>query len=232
MTLDNTPILKNLEFEIPQNKISIIVGPSGAGKSTFLKSLVRFLPYTGEVLFKETEISNIEVKRLRSKVVYVSQVPVVFPGTVAENILWGRELWQMDESFQVEELLEQVGLPREIKDQNAENLSGGQKQRLHLARSLAIEPEVLLLDEPASSLDAISKEDFEKLIQKLIKSQKQLTIIMVTHDLDQAKRIAEYAILIVDGENRLAAVSEQFFNQVKDMTQADTLRELIKEGNS
>jgi len=228
LKLGSDTILSSISCEIPQGQISVIIGPSGAGKSSLLKSITKLLPSTGQIHYNNQLLEQMNIQDFRKEVIYVSQVPVVFPGTVAENINFGRSIWGLDD-IDAEEQLKLVGLPPELKDRQAKDLSVGQQQRLHLARSLALDPKVLLLDEPASGLDAISKEVFEDLIKRLSRENDDLTIIMITHDLKQAERMAEFAILIDQGRLKLAKPADQFFKQVQNMSEAEMLEELINE---
>jgi len=228
LEIDASQILKNITCNIPHKKITVVIGPSGAGKSSLLKSITRLLPATGPIEYGGQKMSrDTDLSKFRKEVIYVSQVPVVFDGTVAENINWGREIWQLDLVDPVE-YLKMVGLDEISPDRNANDLSVGQQQRLHLARSLALQPKVLLLDEPASGLDAISKEVFENLIKELRDIQEDLSIVMITHDLEQAKRLAEYAILLDKGEMKLEADGEEFFKEVQNMSEAEMLEKLLE----
>lgn len=226
LELGNEPILQNIKCQIPKGKITVIVGPSGAGKSSLLKSMIKLLPATGNIYFNNKSINQLDLRDFRRKVIFVSQVPVVFPGTVSDNINWGRSVWDLPDC-DVDRQLELVNLPTDIVDRDADDLSVGQQQRLHLARSLALNPEVLLLDEPASALDAISKEAFEDLIFRLQEDIEDLSVVMITHDLSQAKRMAEYAILLHQGKIKLQSNAESFFREVQDMSEAEMLQQLI-----
>ena len=194
-------ILSDITCEIPEGRITTIIGSSGAGKSTFLRTLVRLLEFSGTILYQNKSIRDVSVRELRKSICYVPQEAAVFPGTVESNLLWARSLWNLpvNENF-ISELLRSVDLDSSIATKDGKDLSVGQKQRVCFARSLALEPQVLLLDEPDSALDAISKENFEILIRKMRKTNPKLTIIMVTHNLQQASRLGDYVILLDKGK--------------------------------
>lgn len=233
LMLQNKIILKDIDVSIPQGLTTVIIGPSGAGKSSLIKCIPRLYQYEGKIIFKSNSTLDIDIAELRKNINYVSQLPVVFPGSVRDNIFWGRSYWNLETSDNIaHDLLKSVNLADISLDQNANQLSVGQKQRLHLARALAVEPEVILLDEPASSLDAISKQSFENLITKLKQENPELSVIMITHDLNQAKRMAEYAILLNEGRKLLEEPAEVFFDRVKDMdVEADMLKSLLSNKN-
>lgn len=227
LTLDDQEILRKIHMTVPRGKLTAIIGPSGAGKSSLLKSMVRLLPARGKLLIAGKKYQEFDIQELRRTMVYVSQKPVVFPGTVEENIAWGQKLWQLKDPKLISDLLEMVGLENKITSKGANILSVGQQQRVHLARSLAIDPKILLLDEPASSLDAISKEVFESLIKNL-QTMTEMTIVMITHDLNQAKRMADYAVLLDEGTIKYQAVAEVFFQEIENLSEAEMLKSLLK----
>jgi ABC-type multidrug transport system fused ATPase/permease subunit len=228
LSISDTPILENITCSFPKGKTIVIVGPSGAGKSSLLKCINRIYQFKGRINYNEISIKDLNIRQLRKELAYVPQAPVVFPGTVEDNILWGRRLWEMASDNSIaRNFLFSVGLPEECILRDASKLSLGQQQRLHLARTLAIEPHILLLDEPASSLDAISKDAFEKLIKQLRDRDPNLTILVITHDLDQARRIADFAVLLDKGRIILKEKADQFFNRVLDLPQAEMLKELL-----
>jgi len=176
-----------------------IVGPSGSGKSSLLRLLNRLdEPTSGTVFVEGTDFRNLEPRELRRKLGMVTQRPYLFPGTVAENLQFGPA--QRGETLAgeaIEELLSQVGL-KDYGGRNVANLSGGEAQRVSVARTLANSPLVLLLDEPTSALDEAAKLEVESSIQKVVHDH-GLTCVMVTHDLAQASRLAEKALLLEAG---------------------------------
>ena len=181
---DSGPIIEGFSARIPADGLTAMVGPSGAGKSTLLRLLNRLDdPDAGEVLFEGRDVRSYDVLDLRRRVQYVGQVPVTFAGTVADNV--GTETPQ---------LLERVGLDVALAGREADRLSVGEAQRMCLARALARHPECLLLDEPTSSLDTISKTGIERLIRSL--ADEGLTVVMVTHDPRQANELADRIVTV------------------------------------
>ena len=195
-------ILKNINMNLAPRSITAFIGPSGCGKSTFLRLLNRMndtidgFHFNGQVLHKGMDIydKKTEVETLRKKVGMVFQKPNPFPKSIYENVIYGlringvRNKNMLDEA--VEKSLRQAALWDEVKDdlkKSAMALSGGQQQRLCIARTIAVEPEVILMDEPASALDPISTAKIEELIFDL---QKKYTFIIVTHNMHQASRIS------------------------------------------
>lgn len=230
--IKNNLILSDISCQIPAKQVTTIIGSSGAGKSTFLRTLVRLIEFSGTISFHNQVLKDIDVKELRKKACYVPQIPEIFPGTVEENITWARSIWKMSISKEfVENLLKTVDLDPSLISKNASDLSVGQKQRVCLARSLALEPDVLLLDEPDSALDAISKENFEKSIANLKTFNPNLSIIMVTHDLRQANRMADYVILLHKGKFIAQGSAENIFATIDSYSESDFLKSLINGKN-
>ena len=191
----------SLDFYI--NQVTALIGPSGCGKSTLLRCLNRMndlIPYSrakGEVLLDNQDIYNpdVDVVTLRRRVGMVFQKPNPFPKTIFENVAYGLKVNGLKDKAQiidrVERSLQAAALWDEVKDrihESALGLSGGQQQRLCIARALAIEPEVVLMDEPASALDPIATQKIEELIHEL---KKTYTIIIVTHNMQQAARVSD-----------------------------------------
>ncbi|MCE7734403.1 MAG: ATP-binding cassette domain-containing protein [Candidatus Heimdallarchaeota archaeon] len=230
--INDKAILKNISCNFPKSKISVIIGRSGAGKSTLLKAISRFWDYTGSILYNNQELRGIPADKLRKDLAYVGQVPVAFRGSVLDNMIFSRKYHKMDIDRKIlENFIAMVGLDPSIMNQKAKSLSVGQTQRLHLARTLSNNPSTLLLDEPASALDVISKNKFEEMIVKLKSANPELTIIIVTHDLNQARNIADYLILIEEGKLLLEEEADLFFSksligEVKDKD-SDMLEKLI-----
>ncbi|WP_173916150.1 ATP-binding cassette domain-containing protein [Halobacillus sp. Marseille-Q1614] len=191
--------LKDLTFNIAKKERVILFGPSGAGKSTLLFLFNRLhSPESGTIYYEDENIDKHPVSELRKKVGLVLQEPNLFPGTVLENIKYGPSLFGEWEVKQAEKLMEYVQLPSAYLDRDVEQLSGGEKQRVSLARTLANQPEVLLLDEPTSALDYRTAEEIEEVLDQLIE-RNNLTMIMVTHNLKQAKRLGNRGIFLTDG---------------------------------
>ncbi len=205
-----TQALFNVSLEIPRNKVLAIIGPSGCGKSTFLRSLNRMHEEVGgridgRILLDGEDIMDNDPVFLRRKVGMVFQKPNPFPTmTVAQNVVAGLKLNGMRDRKELaritEENLRRVALWDEVKDalnKPGSSLSGGQQQRLCIARTLAVEPEVILMDEPASALDPISTMKIEELIDEL---KKKYTIVIVTHNMQQAARISDYTAFFYMGK--------------------------------
>ncbi len=181
---DDGPILDGVCLRIPADGLTALVGPSGSGKTTILRLLNRLDdPDQGEVLFDGRDVRSYDVLDLRRRVQYVGQVPVTFPGTVADNVGEG---W--------EELLPRVNLSPALGRRRADVLSVGEAQRMCLARALARGPECLLLDEPTSALDAGSKGEVERLVRSL--ADDGLTVVMVTHEGRQAAELADQVVQV------------------------------------
>lgn len=195
--------LKNITIGFREHRVSALIGPSGCGKSTFLRCLNRMndlVPKTrvkGSILLDGDDIYHptVDVVGLRSRIGMVFQKPNPFPKTIAENIAYGLRLQGIkDKTYiaeKVEKSLTQAALWDEVKNrlnESALGLSGGQQQRLCIARALAVEPDVLLMDEPCSALDPIATQKIEDLIHELKES---FTIIIVTHNMQQAARVSD-----------------------------------------
>ena len=205
------PVLRDLNCEFEGNKITSIIGPSGSGKSALLKTLCRMndrvegFALQGEVRVFGQDIysKNVDVYELRRKVGLIFQKPCVFPRSILENVLFGIESRGQSRKQKLEtaeKALLEACLWDEVRDRldhPAPTLSQGQQQRLSIARTLAVEPEALLMDEPTSSLDPKTSRGIEDMIISL---KKRRTIILVTHDMEQAKRISDDVVCICDGK--------------------------------
>jgi len=204
--------LKNIHLDIPRKRVTAFIGPSGCGKSTLLRcfnrmnDLVDICRIEGEIKLDGSDIHdrNLNVAHLRRRVGMVFQKPNPFPKSIYENVAYGLRIMgvsdrrTLDES--VEKALRGAALWDEVKDRLQESglsLSGGQQQRLVIARAVALEPEVLLLDEPASALDPISSAKLEELLHGL---KENLTIVIVTHNMQQAARVSDYTAYMYLGE--------------------------------
>jgi phosphate transport system ATP-binding protein len=209
----------NVNINIPRHKITAIIGPSGCGKSTLLRAFNRMnelVPGThiqGEVLFDGQNLydKSVDPVEVRYRIGMVFQKANPFPKSIYENIAWGARIHgykgNMDEL--VEFSLKQAALWDEVKDklkQSGLSLSGGQQQRLCIARAIAVRPEVILMDEPASALDPIATLKIEELMQDL---KQKYTIVIVTHNMQQAARVSDYtAMMMLTGEERSGTVIE------------------------
>jgi phosphate transport system ATP-binding protein len=202
----------NVNLNLEKNKVTALIGPSGCGKSTVLRSINRMnelLPetrVTGEILFDGVNINSpkVDAVAVRRRIGMVFQKPNPFPKSIYENIAWGAKIngYKGDMDELVERSLKKAALWNEVKDklkQSAMRLSGGQQQRLCIARTIAVEPEVILMDEPASALDPIATGKIEELIFEL---KENYTIAIVTHNMHQAGRISDYTSFFLVNEER------------------------------
>jgi len=219
--------LKNIHLAIPEGKITALIGPSGCGKSTLLRCLNRMhdlnpqVKMSGNIVLDEVNIlhGNTNPVHLRRKVGMVFQKANPFPKSIAENVAYGLEINNLCEKSQmaakVEQSLRDSFLWEEVKDDlndSALNLSGGQQQRLCIARAIAIEPEIILLDEPCSALDPISTARIEELMLKL---KGRFTQVIVTHNMQQAQRVADYTAFMYLGELIEFGETRQIFENPK-----------------
>lgn len=204
--------LKNISMNIYSNNVTAFIGPSGCGKSSFLRTINRMndlidgVNIKGELIINSVDIykDNIDVVDLRRRVGMVFQKSNLFPRSIYDNLIFApklngirdkKSLWEIAEGS-----LRQAALWEEVKDrldENALSLSGGQQQRLCIARALAVNPEIILLDEPASALDPISTAKIEELLLEL---KRNYTIVIVTHNMQQAARISDYTAFFYMGE--------------------------------
>jgi phosphate transport system ATP-binding protein len=226
--------LKKISMDIPSKQVTALIGPSGCGKSTFLRTLNRMNELVdgarveGEVIIDGKNIYHpaIDVVDLRKKIGMIFQKSNPFPKSVYENVAFGLRVGgygrksksQMDEI--VERSLKHAAIWDEVKDrlnESALGLSGGQQQRLCIARALAIEPEILLMDEPASALDPISTQKIEELIHEL---KKEYTIVIVTHNLQQAARVSQNTAFFYLGSLiEFSKTAKLFTNPAKKQTE-------------
>ena len=217
----NVQALKDITLEIHKNKILAIIGPSGCGKSTFLRTLNRMHEevggtITGNIFLDGQDIMVEDPVQLRKKVGMIFQKPNPFPTmSVAQNVTAGLRLNGFRNRKKLEEIVEkslvQAALWDEVKDQlnkPGTSLSGGQQQRLCIARALAVQPEVILMDEPASALDPISTSKIEELIHEL---KKEITIVIVTHNMQQAARVSDYTAFFNLGQLIEYSTTRQIF---------------------
>ncbi|MBT2582308.1 phosphate ABC transporter ATP-binding protein PstB [Planococcus sp. ISL-109] len=208
----NNHALKNIDLEIEENEVTAIIGPSGCGKSTYLKTLNRMVELvpsvktSGEIHYRGRNIfdANYGVEELRTRVGMVFQKPNPFPKSIYDNIAYGPRIHGIKNRKILDEIVEKslrgAAIWDEVKDrlnENAYGISGGQQQRICIARTLAIEPDVILMDEPTSALDPISTLKIEELVQEL---KEQYSIIIVTHNMQQAARISDKTAFFLNGE--------------------------------
>lgn len=226
-------VLKNISMDIKEKEVTAIIGPSGCGKSTFIKTLNRIVELvpsvkiSGSIFYKGGNIfdKHFHVEQLRTQVGMVFQKPNPFPKSIYENIVYGPKIHGIRKKEILDEIVEKslthAALWDEVKDrlnENAYGLSGGQQQRLCIARTLAIEPEVILMDEPTSALDPISTLKIEELVQEL---KKEYTIAIVTHNMQQAARISNQTAFFLNGEVVEMADTMNMFSNPMDRRTED-----------
>ena len=210
--------VSDVDIDVPENRITAFIGPSGCGKSTVLRcinrmnDLVPTARVEGSIMYFGTEINSPEVDpvEVRRRVGMVFQKPNPFPKSIYENIAWGARIngYKGDMDDHVERCLRQAAMWDEVKDKLKDSgmaLSGGQQQRLCIARALATEPDVILLDEPASALDPISTLKIEELLREL---EKNYTIVIVTHNMQQAARVSDQTVFFSLNERRQGVLVE------------------------
>jgi phosphate transport system ATP-binding protein len=220
--------LESVSMKIPKNKVTALIGPSGCGKSTLLRcfnrlnDLIDHVKITGEITLDEKNIHapDIDVVMLRKKVGMVFQKPNPFPKSIYENVAYGPRVHGVKDKAELDRIVEQslhhAALWEEVKDRlndSALGLSGGQQQRLCIARTLAVEPEVILMDEPCSALDPIATAKIENLIDLL---KKDYTVIIVTHNMQQAARVSDFTGFMYLGRLVECGKTEQIFEHPKE----------------
>lgn len=224
----NKQVLKNINVEFPENQVTALIGPSGCGKSTLLRCFNRMhdlypdariegnITLDGQNLYEK----GIEVTSIRKKIGMVFQKANPFPKSIYDNITYGLKINNLKaDDEEVKKALQEAYLWDEVKDdlkKPATRLSGGQQQRLCIARTVALRPEVILMDEPCSALDPISTLKIEELIHKL---KENYTIVIVTHNMQQAQRVADKTVFMYLGEIIEEGTTEQIFkNPQKETT--------------
>ena len=225
--------LKDVSIEIKEHCVTGLIGPSGCGKSTFLKTLNRMndtipgVRVTGNVLLDDEEVyqNAVDVTQLRKKVGMVFQSPNPFPMSIYDNVAYGLRIHGIKKRIIVDEIVEKslrgAAIWDEVKDRlkkSALSLSGGQQQRLCIARTLAVQPDVILMDEPTSALDPISTMKIEELMSEL---KKNYTVVIVTHNMQQAARISDYTAFFLLGELVEFGSTETIFSQPADSRTED-----------
>ncbi|EJO5347951.1 phosphate ABC transporter ATP-binding protein [Clostridium botulinum] len=228
----NMKALKNINIDIEKNKVTALIGPSGCGKSTFLRTLNRMndlidsVKIEGNVYYEEKNIyKDYDVIDLRKRIGMVFQNPNPFPMSIYDNVAYGPRIHGIKSKGRLDEIVEKslkgAALWEEVKDRlkkNSLGLSGGQQQRLCIARTLAVEPEILLMDEPTSALDPISTLKIEELMDEL---KKKYTVIIVTHNMQQAGRISDNTAFFLNGEIIETGKTEELFYKPKDRRTED-----------
>ncbi|MBA5850538.1 phosphate ABC transporter ATP-binding protein [Clostridium sp. cel8] len=228
----NVQALKKVNLDVEKNTVTALIGPSGCGKSTFLRTLNRMndlidsVKIDGKVLFEGKDIyENYDVIDLRKRIGMVFQSPNPFPMSIYDNVAYGPRIHGIKNKSDLDEIVEKSlkgsAIWDEVKDRlnrSALGLSGGQQQRICIARTLAVEPEVLLMDEPTSALDPISTLKIEELMDVL---KKKYTIIIVTHNMQQAGRISDNTAFFLNGEIVESGETEAIFYNPKDKRTED-----------
>ena len=227
----NNTAISNVMFQVPKNSVVSLLGPSGCGKSTLLRcfnrmnDLIPSATVKGTVKFAGQDIygPDVDPTEIRFRIGMVFQRPNPFPKSIYENVAFGPRINGMTDDLDeiVESSLRRAAVWDEVKDRLSDSglsVSGGQQQRICIARALAVNPEIVLMDEPASSLDPISTQAIEQLIQEL---SSEVTIVIVTHNMQQATRISDYAAVMMAGEERVGQLIEygtndQVFGNPKD----------------
>ena len=240
MTIENMNLhygdfhaLKDVNIQIHEKEITAFIGPSGCGKSTLLKSLNRMndlvegCKITGRILLDDMDIyaKNTDVNMLRKRVGMVFQKANPFPMSIYDNVAYGPKTHGVHSKVKLDEIVErslrQAAIWDEVKDRlktSALGMSGGQHQRLCIARALAVQPEVLLMDESTSALDPISTSKIEDLVQEL---KKDYTIVMVTHNMQQAARVSDNTVFFLLGEVIEQNKTEELFSMPRDKRTED-----------
>ncbi len=225
--------LDNINLQIEERKITALIGPSGCGKSTFLRSLNRMndfisdVKYEGKILINDNDIltENIDTIELRKSVGMVFQKANVFPKSIYENVIYGPKRYGIKDKNKLDEIVEsslkRAALWNEVKDvlnKSAFRLSGGQQQRLCIARALASKPDIILMDEPTSALDPISTLKIEELMEEL---KKNYTVVVVTHNMEQAARTSDYTAFFLNGKLIEMDITNNIFSNPKNKKTED-----------
>lgn len=232
VSIDKHTILQQINLPIIEHAITAVIGPSGCGKSTLLATLNGSLQApkkvtNGQIIYNGLSVDSMDPQILRRQIGLIGQQPTVFPGTIEDNMVFAlnyyKELSTTDRKAKAIQCLEQAGLYSEINGdmkRMANSLSGGQQQRLCIARSLTVDPRVMLFDEPCSALDIKNSLHIEALLTELKAKQ---TIVIVTHNLQQARRIADYTVFMNDGRVVEWGTTEQIFYDPQQESTRDYL---------
>ncbi len=220
---DDNHVLKNINTAIEENTVTALIGPSGCGKSTFLRTINRMndlIPTfrkEGEILYEDVDIydESVDVVDLRQEIGMVFQKANPFPKSIKDNVAYGLKIHGETDEDKIDKIVQKSlkasALWDEVEDKldkSALGLSGGQQQRLCIARTIAVQPDVILMDEPCSALDPISTTKIEDLIHKL---KKDYTIIIVTHNMQQATRVSKYTSFFLNGEIIESGITDDLF---------------------
>ena len=228
----NGLILDGLNFEIQEGEFFVLVGPSGSGKTTTLKLINRLIEQTeGDIYFEDKRLKDYDLRELRLKTGYVLQQIALFPNlTVTENIALIPEMKNFDKKEikeKTEDLLQKVGLnPKHYMNRLPKELSGGEKQRVGILRAIIANPKILLMDEPFSALDPLSKVQLQDLI-KTLHNEYKMTTVFVTHDMDEAMKLADRICVLKEGKVVQIATPEV----LKENPADDVVREFFARGS-
>ena len=228
----NGLILDGLSFDIQEGEFFVLVGPSGSGKTTTLKLINRLIEQTdGDIYFEDKRLKDYDLRELRLKTGYVLQQIALFPNlTVAENIALIPEMKNFDKkeiNEKTEDLLKKVGLdPKHYMNRLPKELSGGEKQRVGILRAIIANPKILLMDEPFSALDPLSKVQLQDLI-KTLHNEYKMTTVFVTHDMDEAMKLADRICVLKEGKVVQIATPEV----LKENPADDFVREFFARGS-
>ena len=228
----NGLILDGLNFEIQEGEFFVLVGPSGSGKTTTLKLINRLIEQTeGDIYFEDERLKDYDLRELRLKTGYVLQQIALFPNlTVTENIALIPEMKNFDKKEikeKTEDLLQKVGLnPKHYMNRLPKELSGGEKQRVGILRAIIANPKILLMDEPFSALDPLSKVQLQDLI-KTLHNEYKMTTVFVTHDMDEAMKLADRICVLKEGKVVQIATPEV----LKENPADDFVREFFARGS-
>ena len=228
----NGLILDGLSFDIQEGEFFVLVGPSGSGKTTTLKLINRLIEQTdGDIYFEDKRLKDYDLRELRLKTGYVLQQIALFPNlTVAENIALIPEMKNFDKKEikeKTEDLLKKVGLdPKHYMNRLPKELSGGEKQRVGILRAIIANPKILLMDEPFSALDPLSKVQLQDLI-KTLHNEYKMTTVFVTHDMDEAMKLADRICVLKEGKVVQIATPEV----LKENPADDFVREFFARGS-
>ena len=225
-------VLDNIDFKIKPGEICTILGPSGCGKSTLLRLLNRLEETTsGSIFLDSKDIKDIDVVQLRRKVGLVFQAPIMMDESVLENLFYGQKIKgeKERELGKAKKCLDLIGLNENFLTRDSSQLSIGEKQRISIARTLILNPEVLLLDEPTSALDPTATLNIEKLVLNL-NAKTGLTTLFVTHDISQALRLGHKCVIIIDGKRiEEGNIKELYDNPQNELTRKFFAGELRRE---
>ena len=213
LNLNNKPILKDISLDFELGKIHFILGPSGGGKSSLLRLLNALNdPSSGKISLNETDYCAVHPRELRKKVGMIFQKPTLFEGTVYDNLVWGLKVQNIAiDNSKIKSTLDNLDIPLDYLEKDIEQLSIGEQQRVCIVRSLLVEPEILLFDEPVSALDPQRAKKVLKLI-KQVNADYSKTVFLVSHILDTALEIADMIHFIYGGEILFSGQKQEFLN--------------------